>query len=302
MVQKNLRNSIEQWLTRMLRLSCSSIQWVGLPDEIDTVALERYLTRSGSAIIGYDEVAGVYVVGQNASVGKINIYGYPDDRRGIFMNGETMQFDTKNSVIIYNNSDRMSDIYFYTEIAEFMAGTDVAVKVNMNTQKTMPIIPTTQEQQLSVENVYKDLVNNIPYIMVDSQGFDVEGFKGALQFDNRSSFTADLMIQVQREYWNRFLTFVGINNVNVEKRERTNVPEIQSNLNEIEIMRRDRLNSREIACKQMKNIFGLDVSVSYYSDNRVTVAGNGNDTSGDLSGDGEFGVKDVLNLGKGVFY
>lgn len=278
-------NSFNYWIRRMMRLSCSSIKWTGLPEEIDTVLLERYLSESGSAIIVRDEIADTYAVGTNASYGNLDIYGYPKQRRAIFLNGDTMQFDESNSVIIYNNSDRMSDMWFFAEIANFMAETDGAVKINMMSQRTMPIIPTTQEQQLSVENAYNDIKNNIPYILVDKNGFDVEAFKGSLLFDNRKSFTADLMVQTQREYWNRFLTFVGINNVNVEKRERVNVAETQSNMDEIAVMRRDRLNQREIGCAKMSRLWGFDASVDYYSNAKVTIAGDGNDMTNDIEDD-----------------
>lgn len=66
--------------------------------------------------------------------------------------------------------------------------------------------------------------------------------------------------------WNRCLTFIGVNNVNVEKKERVNVQETTSNLDEILYMRRDRLNAREFAGKQMKELWGWNVKVSYYSE------------------------------------
>lgn len=254
------------WLTRILRLASSSIKWEGLPDYIDTVRLENILNRSGSAIIGYDEYLDRYFMASNASVGNIDINGYPMDRKGIFANGQNVNFTPETSVIIYNNSMRMADLWIFQLIAYEMADYDSAIKVNMNSQKTMPIIPTTQEQQLSIENAYNDLQNNLPYALVERNGFDVEGFKNALVFDNRKSFTSDLMIGVEREMWNRCLTFIGVNNVNVEKKERVNVQETTSNLDEILYMRRDRLNAREFAGKQMKELWGWNVKVSYYSE------------------------------------
>lgn len=266
-------NAYNVWLIRIMRLASSSIRWTGLPKYIDTIRLENILNRSGSAIIGYDETIDRYFVGQNASTGNIDVYGYPMDRRMIFANGETARFTPETSVIIYNNSMRMADYWIFQYFAMFMADMDVAIRVNMNTQKTMPIIPTTQEQQLSIENAYKDVLNNIPYILVDQNGFNVQQFKDAIQFDNRQSFTGDQMIAVQREMWNRCLTFIGINNTNVEKRERVNVQETVSNLDEILFMRRDRLNSRNMACSQMEMLWGWNVSAEYYSEGGVSTNG-----------------------------
>lgn len=258
----------DYWLTRMLYVASSAIEWTNLPYTCDPVYLENTLNMAGAALIMREPMREDYLVGENGSTGEINIYGYPKNRRVIFMNGKTVNTTPEESVIIYNNAMRSSDLWYFTTIAQQMADIDMAVRVNMQTQKTMPIIPATQEQALSIENVYSDLENNIPYIMVDSNSFDAERFRNALQFDNRKSFTSDLMIQVQREIWNRFLTFVGVNNVNVEKRERVNVPEINSNLDEILVMRRNRLNARERACAMINEKWGLNVGVRYYSDVR----------------------------------
>lgn len=266
---KRNQHMLNYLISRMLNLASSSVKWEGLPDYVDTVLLENCLNRTGSAIIVYDDVLDKYLVGQNASVGMIDFYGYPTDRRIIGANGVNVNASVDNSVIIYNNSTRSADLWVFEIFAHQLADLLCAVNVNVNTQKTMPIIPTTQEQQLSVENAYSDLVSNIPYLLVDSNSFNVEQFSNALTFDNRKSFTSDLMLGVYRELWNQVLTYIGINNVNVEKRERTNVPEINSNLDEILVMRRNRLNAREFACRQMKEIFGLDVKVSYYSDKGV---------------------------------
>lgn len=265
-VQKKFDCYYMYWLTRMLYVASSAIEWVGLPEEIDTVYLENCLNRAGAAILMRDPVADMYAVGQNASVGPLDIYGYPKDRRVIFLNGQTVNTNRDESVIIYNNSMRSADLDFFDAIARRLADTDAAVDINMQSQKTMPIIPVTEQQRLTFENIYTDIVNNIPYILVDNNGVDVTQLREALTFDNRKSFTSDLMISVQREIWNRFLTYVGVNNVNIEKRERTNVPEINSNLDEIFVMRRNRLNARERACQLINQKWGLDVSVRYYSE------------------------------------
>lgn len=272
--EQRFYRSYDYWLTRMLYVASSAICWDGLPVTCDPVYLENCLNRAGAAMIVKDPLMEDYFVGQNGSTGDINIYGYPNDRRVIFANGMTANYDIDSSVIIYNNSMRSSDLWIFQHIAETLADMDSGIRINMQSQKTMPIIPTTQEQALTIENIYTDIEHNIPYVMVDANSLDVEKLRDALTFDNRKSFTADLMIQVQREIWNRFLTYVGINNVNVEKRERVNVSETNANLDEIMVMRRNRLNARERAAAMMKEMWGLEVTPHYYSEGRVTADGS----------------------------
>lgn len=259
----------DYWLTRILYVASSAIEWEGLPISCDPIFLENCLNRAGSAIMVRDEILDTYLVGENSSVGQIDIYGYPTDRRVIFLNGNTAKYDLDTSVIIYNNSMRSSDLWIFQHIAKRLADMDSAIDVNMQSQKTMPIIPVSPEQQLTIENLYSDIENNIPYTLIDANAVDVDMLRNALTFDNRKSFTSDLMIQVQRETWNRFLTYVGVNNVNIEKRERTNVPEINSNLDEIMVMRRNRLNSRQRAADLMREKWGIKITPRYYSERSV---------------------------------
>lgn len=264
------------WFMRMQRLSASSIRWSGLPKYLDITWLEQCLTRSGSAIIVRDDVTGRFYVGQNASCGPLDIDGYPIYRSLIFRNGKQIWATSEESVIIYNNPLRTGDYWMYEIIADEMCNIDMAVRVNISTQKTMPIIPIKENQLLSAKNLMYEREMNEPYRFVDPNGLNVDAFARAMQFDNRKSFTADNMIAVQRELWNRALTIIGINNANVEKRERVNIAEANSNLDEIAIIRRDRLNSRDFACGQMKLLWNMDVSANYYSNLRVAEGGDGN--------------------------
>ena len=269
-VRKNM------WLVRMIRLAASTIKWEGLPDYIDTGWMEYNLTRSGSFILWKDSITGRYYAGQNASTGNLDIDGYPTIRSCILRNGQQVFLDPSESVIIYNNVMRTSDYWIYELMADTLASMDMAIMVNVNTQRTMPIVPIKKEQLLSAKNLIEDLEENIPYKFVDPVSLDIEAFKNALLFDNKNLLLADNIVKVQREYWNRCLTIIGINNANVEKAERVNIAEADSNMDEIATLRYDRIRQRDFACKEMKEIFGLDVRAKYVSNIRVRREGDGN--------------------------
>lgn len=276
---------VDYWLTRIIRLAASSIKWEGLPKEIDTTQLERILATNPSAIVVKDPELDIYMCGTNGSVGRYNIYNVPTNRKAIFLNGVQYNSDIENSVIVYDNVYRMSNMIWWRTIAEDMSNMDMAIRVNINTQRTMPIIPTSQQQKLTIENLYQDVLNNMPYALVDENVVDVEKLKSALVFDNVRSYTADKIMATQKEYWNRCLTMIGINNLNIEKKERTTVPEMNANLDEIATMRRDRLNARQRAADQMNELWGLNVKVSYYADEMCVEGGIINDAkTGDSNG------------------
>lgn len=264
---------INYWITRCIRMAVSSVRWDGLPKTIDTQYLEQCINKSGSGIIVYDDVLGKWLGGQNASVGQLDIYGYPMDRRVIFRNGQSARYTPETSVIIYNNSMRSGDLWIYRMVAARMADYDMAINVNMQTQKTMPIIPASIQTKLTIDNLYESYMSNMPYSVVEPNSIDIEAFRSALTFDNKRSFTADGMILVERDVWNWFLTFCGIDNVNNQKKERVIVPEATANNGEVYIMRRDRINARERAAEIMGELWGWEVKVDYYNDNRMLTGG-----------------------------
>lgn len=271
-----LKGREDFWFSRITRLACASITWDGLPAEIPVPYLEKACTMTGAANIIRDKDTGIYMVGDDSSVGNTNIYGTPNDRAVTFYNGVEMRAGIRESVIVYNNVFHEPDIWLYRQFASQLADLDIAIAINCNSQKTVPILPTSPQQKLSVENAYQNVIENIPYILVDKDSFDLDGFKNALQFDNRKSFTSDQMMVVQREIWNRVLTLLGINNSNVIKAERVNVQETNSNLDEIMVMRESRLSTRRVSARHLKRKFGIDCEPRYVSDLRQILGGDGN--------------------------
>lgn len=267
-------SAFQYWLSREIRLATSSIEWPGMPDTVDQIYLESILIKRGSAVIFRDDVTGEFVCGSNSSDGRLDWYGYPDHRIVTMRNGDTFRVSVEDSIIIYNNSLRESDMPYLLYVAGIMSDISSAIRVNVNTQKTMPMVPASIEQQLSIKNVLEDLDNNMPYVLLDNNSLNVEALKNALVFDNRKSFTGDLLIATRREEWNNFLTFNGVDNSNIEKKAQVNILESGSNLEEVLYMKRSKLNSRKEGCKLMKMKWGLNVDVQYYGQERRNQSGD----------------------------
>lgn len=284
------------WLNKMLRVAVSSIKWQGFPDEVDTVYLEKVLNMNGSAICVNDDVLNEIIVGTNSSTGTIDKYGYPNSRSITLANGEFIQYDKENSVIIYNNSLRVSDWNIIEAMARRLADLDVVIRVNCNLQKTVPLIPTTESQRLSVDNIMQQIDGGNLFVPVDARAFDLVTFKDALIMDNAKTFTADQIISIQSSIWFRFLTMMGINNAYSEKKERLIQSEVASNEDEIYIYRRDRLNARERAANEINRKFGLDLKVMYFSDDTNNSVLN----IGQVGIDNDSNISEFPNADKGV--
>ena len=60
---------------------------------------------------------------------------------------------------------------------------------------------------------------------------------------------------------NEFFTDIGVNNANMDKKERMVANEVEANNEQVKASEDVLLKSREEACKQINRIFGLNISV-----------------------------------------
>ena len=71
------------------------------------------------------------------------------------------------------------------------------------------------------------------------------------------------MQELKEKIWNEALSFVGIDTVNTEKRERMITAEVEYGLGYVDAMRNIMLNMRRKACNEINEKFGLNISVKF---------------------------------------
>ena len=64
------------------------------------------------------------------------------------------------------------------------------------------------------------------------------------------------------------MTYLGISNINVQKKERLITDEVTRNQGGVVASRYSRLESRRQACDQINKMFGLNISCEYREDYR----------------------------------
>ena len=84
-------------------------------------------------------------------------------------------------------------------------------------------------------------------------------------------FVADKIMEYKKEIWNEALTYLGINNVEINKKERLITDEASSNNELINLNLQSFLAPRQEACRQFNEKFGLtgtdkEISVRVRSD------------------------------------
>ena len=259
--KNNVSNN--QYFKRLAELSMTMFDWQNLPDTVDPRFLELTLFFDGQAVFFEDEELG-YLCLQCLTSGNFDVYRIPIERRAIAVNGYNRDLTRENSVIIYNNYLHCNSVTDCVMFADRMYDLDRTIEINARAQKTPVLIRGTEKQRLSLLNMYQKWDGNEPVIFGDKQ-LD----PNSLQVLNTGApYVADKLYSLKTQLWNEALTYLGISNVNMQKRERMVSDEVVRQMGAVIASRYSRLESRRQACEKINDIFGLDVWVDYREDYR----------------------------------
>ena len=278
--------TFRQYYNRLVELSISMFEWKNLPETIDQRFLELTLFTEGQAVFFEDEVMG-YLTLQNAMGGGFDVYRIPTKRRAYAVNGYQKQLTDEDSVIIYNNylhTNSMLDVQMF---AKRLYNLDRAIDVNANAQKTPILLLCDDSERLTLENMYMQYDGNKPVIK-GVKGLNPNAFS-VLKTD--APFVADKLYQLKTQIWNEALTYLGISNINVVKKERLITDEVTRNQGGTIASRYSRLQSRREACKKINKMFGLDIWCDYREDFQE-IDFNEDTVKGEPNSDGEGGGLD----------
>lgn len=252
-----------QYFNRLMELSISMFEWKNLPSTCDVRYLELALFTNGSAVFFQDDVLEDYVALDVICSGRLDVYGNPVLRRAYSKyNNYQKLLKGSNSVIIWNNYLRTNSMLDVEMFAKRLYNLDRIIDVNANAQKTPILIKCDETQRLTMLNVYKEYDGNSPVIFGDkalnSNGLDV--------LSTNAPYVADKIYQLKTQIWNEALTYLGISNINIQKKERLITDEVTRNQGGTIASRYSRLESRREAVKKINDMFGLNIEVNYRED------------------------------------
>lgn len=253
---------------RLIEMAVSRFEWKGLPDTVDTRYLELALLTDGKAVFFYDEVLG-YLALRCAIGGQMSVYRIPLNRRAYAANGYQKSLTEKDSVIIFNNMLHTNSIYALELYAKKLYNLDRAIEVNANAQKTPILVQCDENQRLTLKNAYMKFDGNEPVIYGD-KNLNPNSLK---VFQTGAPYVADKLYQLKTEVWNEALTYLGISNLNISKKERLITDEVTRNQGGIIASRFSVEEARKQGCKEIEKIFGLTgVDCIFREDMRIYTA------------------------------
>ena len=264
-----------QYLNRLTELSVSMFEWKNLPPTVDARYLELHLFETGSMIYFDDEVIGNLCL-DCLPAGRLDVYGNPVLRRAYSVyNNYQKLLKESNSVIIWNNYLHTNSILEVKMFAKRLYNLDRIIDVNANAQKTPVLIQGTEQQRLTLKNLYKEFDGNSPFIFGD-KNLDLNSLK---TLQTGAPYVCDKLYNLKQMYWNEALTYLGINNSGAQKRERMLAIESSQAQGGTISSRYSRLQSRREAVEKINAMFGTNIEVNYREDFISIYEGQGVDTT-----------------------
>ena len=248
----------KQYYYRLVELAISMFEWKNLPQTVDPRFLELTLFSDGQAVFFYDEVMGFLAL-QNILNGPLDVYRVPITRRAYAVNGYQKQLDNTDSVIIFNNYLHTNSMLDVAMFSKRLYNIDRTIDININSQKTPILLLCDDNERLTLENIYMQYDGNKPVIK-GVKGLNPNAFT-VLKTD--APFVSDKLFDIKAKIWNEALTYLGITNLSVNKKERLISDEVIRNQGGTIASRYSRLEARRDACKQINSMFGLDIWCDY---------------------------------------
>lgn len=263
-------NTFIDYYNRLKELALNVFEWKNLPPSVDERFLELTLYEKGYALYFDDEILGNLALTCTIG-GQLDVYRNPIYRKAYASNGYNLQRSAKDSVLIYNNYLRTPTDLSIRMFALRLYELERTVDVNIKAQKTPVLVLSSDEQRLTMKNLYMQYDGNEPFIYGD-KNLD---FAGMTVLKTDAPFVADKLQIVKNQIWNEALTFLGIENSNQDKKERLVADEVGSNYGNIEAQRNVMLNARRQAVEKINRMFGTNIEVGFRS-NLVTMVNREN--------------------------
>lgn len=263
-----------QYFNRLTELAISMFEWQNLPPTVDPRYIELHLFQNGSMVYFNDDVVGNLCLDCLPN-GNFDVYGNPVNRKAYSSyNNYQRDLNEDNSVIIWNNYLRTNSITDIKLYAKRLYLLDRIIDVNSNAQKTPVLVQGTEKQRLTLLNLYKEFDGNSPFIFGD-KNLDLNALKC---LNTGAPYVADKIYQLKTQIWNEALTYLGISNINIQKKERLITDEVTRTQGGTIASRYSRLQARREAVDKINAMFGTNIRVDYREDFQEIGVGSGQGT------------------------
>lgn len=250
-------NHTTQLYSRFMNLALNRFSWEGLPSDLPSWKLEEMLIKHGKVMF-YKNSDGVLLCLPCTEHGNFDYYNQPLKYNVIGHNVNEIK-DRDDGVVIRNNALATNDIDDLMLFAERINEVEQTMDINLFQQNTPYMVMCDETERLTWKNIIKQ-VKEFKFVIFGRKSFK-SSITENIVLNTKADYLLDKLQQHKTELMNELLTFLGINNNNVNKKERLVVDEVNSNNDFILVNIDHMFDERKRACEEINKMFNLNVKV-----------------------------------------
>jgi hypothetical protein len=257
---------------RMLHMKLTEIaqnrfKWEGFPPEVqldNTRWLEKCLFETALAVFYYDPEWSRHFIMRAAPSGVWNLYGNPTQYLAYGNQYYNKWLDADDCVPIWANNVRYPDFEIVNIYAEVLSELDQTIAINAKNARRTKVIRVSEKSRLSFDNIQRDIDAGKSFIKVLTDLPNLADAMEAIDLGIDSKISLMDMSMLRSRVWNEAQTMLGVNNnQGADKKERLVADEVSGNDEQVMMVRETSLAARELACEQIKDKFGFEVTVRF---------------------------------------
>ena len=251
---------------RLLRRLMSVFELENVPDGWDVEWFKKNLLLRGYMCVGRTSAFGV--IPMRCTYHGLNVYDRPTKCTisNHLINNLTLKIG-KDCVLVHLQNNYQGVWSLLNIYSEKLAAIDSGIEVNItNTKAAWMFDCDGKAQEETAKKIYDDITSGRPAVFAranHTSTLNSDGKIGITMLNVKNTYIADLLQDAKREVRYEFLSELGINNANVDKKERVNTLEVSANDDELRNAINDWKTNLEKQFDEINKMFGLKIKVVF---------------------------------------
>lgn len=265
----SMADLVEYYMANMFNRTLMMFEWKNLPDNMDSFDMEKFTQLKGFTLFIYDEKDGSrYYVLEGSKYDNIS-WNYEATKSLIVnpaLKGLEQKYEIGKNCVLIRNDYVCVGLYPVIEKNSIdIANTDVSIRyAQFNTRFKTLFTASDDNDKDSVDGIIENIWNGLKPAAVVTNDLYKKSIEG-IQYSHSQNTDIKDLIELKQYQLAQFFIELGINaNYNMKK-ESVSADEFRMNDDALMPLIDQMLACRKKACKQINELFGLNIDVELNS-------------------------------------
>lgn len=265
----SMADLVEYYMANMFNRTLMMFEWKNLPDNMDSFDMEKFTQLKGFTLFIYDEKDGSrYYVLEGSKYDNIS-WNYEATKSLIVnpaLKGLEQKYEIGKNCVLIRNDYVCVGLYPIIEKNSIdIANTDISIRyAQFNTRFKTLFTASDDNDKDSVDGIIENIWNGLKPAAVVTNDLYKKSIEG-IQYSHSQNTDIKDLIELKQYQLAQFFIELGINaNYNMKK-ESVSADEFRMNDDALMPLIDQMLACRKKACKQINDLFGLNIDVELNS-------------------------------------